>query len=111
MRRTDFVELPAQRVLYREVFEHGLDDDVARGQRRDLGRAGEIREDAGDLVRSQFPALDRFREEAFGLLARALESIRALVEHDGPKARARRDDGNAGAHGAAAGDAYGFDFS
>ncbi len=59
----------------------------------------------------QLLALDRFREKSGGLLARALERVRARVVDDRLESRARRDDRDARAHGAAAGDAYGLDVS
>ena len=47
-------------------------------------------------------ALDRLGEEAFGLARGAIERRHGDVVADGGEARARRDDGDAGAHGAAA---------
>src|SRR5690349_1052568 len=92
-----------------EVLEYGFDHDVARREVRNVRRSGEPRHDVGDLRIRELAALDRFREETFGLLTRTLERVPARIEHDGPEARTRGDDRDAGAHGATAGNTYSLD--
>ncbi len=103
-----FVELAAQRVLGFQILEHRFDHDVALRELGDVGRAGKTRHDRVDLLWVSFPRSTDFAKKPFGLLARALERVGARVVDDRPESGARRDDRDARAHRAAAGDALQF---
>ena len=67
--------------------------------------------DFRQLLRSQLAALDALAQEGLGLAARAIQRLLVQVEYARAETRACADDGNAGAHGAGAGHADGFDLA
>ena len=112
VRRADLVQLAEQVVLDGQALEHRLDHQVAVGEVVELRRAVPLRHDLGQLARAaSLPRSTLLRRKPSVCAARAVQRVLVQVEHAGPKARARADDGDAGAHGAGAGNADGLDLA
>ena len=99
--RADLVELAEQLALDGELLEHRLDDEIGVGQVVERRRARQPPHHGvlvGGLILPR--STDLAKKPSVCFSARSSACLGHVVA-DGPEAGARRDDGDAGAHGAA----------
>ena len=99
--RTHLVQRSEQLLLDREVLEHRLDHEIAGAKFIYICRLDEIPDNLLELLARELAALDRLREESFGLAAGTLKGRSFDVVGDRGKTCARSDDRDARPHGAA----------